>query len=108
MRTLIDLTDAQLIALEKIQQREKTSRTELIRRAVDRYLIEEQKSLAQDIDKYHGFLAGTGAFDGLDGLAWQEKMRGEWDDRNGTHSRWGLHDQPQSAFKHDTNEKGGQ
>jgi len=38
MRTLVDLGDAQIRALDDLSKKEKTSRAALIRRAIDDYL----------------------------------------------------------------------
>jgi metal-responsive CopG/Arc/MetJ family transcriptional regulator len=42
MRTIIDLPECQLAALEELCEREKISRAEAIRRAVDAMLLEKQ------------------------------------------------------------------
>jgi metal-responsive CopG/Arc/MetJ family transcriptional regulator len=41
MRTLVDLGDAQLQALDELSRKEKRSRAALIRRAIDDYLAKQ-------------------------------------------------------------------
>ena len=72
MRTIIDLPDRQVDALDRISQSRKLSRAELIRQAVDRYL--------------QGHLPGREEAFGLwkregvraDGGAYQRRLRKEW------------------------------
>lgn len=73
MRTIIDLPDDQLTALDGICRRESISRAEAVRRAVD--LLVQDRAAA----------GGRAAF-GLwrdrkivDGLTYQERLRHEWD-----------------------------
>ena len=42
MRTLVDLGDAQLQALDELSRKEKRSRAALIRRAIDDYLAKQR------------------------------------------------------------------
>lgn len=44
MRTIIDITDEQVKALDEISELEKTSRAALIRQAIDRMLVEDARS----------------------------------------------------------------
>ncbi|KAF0093042.1 MAG: CopG family transcriptional regulator [Puniceicoccaceae bacterium 5H] len=73
MRTIIEVPDEVIASLDQLGAREKRSRAALIRDAIDGYL--RQKSLP----------AADAAF-GLwkqqpeDGLSYQERLRGEWDD----------------------------
>ena len=79
MRTLIDLPEDDIKALDMIGKKEDLSRAELVRRAVARYLEEEQDAAKNDVDKYFGlFKDDPTAFDGLSGLEYQQKMRDEW------------------------------
>lgn len=106
MRTIVDLPEDHVKALDLIGKKQDISRTELVRRAVAQYLDSEQKNMKSKLDQYFGiFKDDPTVFDGLDGLAWQEKMRAEWADRDADIDRRlsegaGLHDQNQSAFKH--------
>ena len=71
MRTLVDLGDAQLQALDELSRREKRSRAALIRRAIDEYLAKQR-------DKQEGEAFGLRGKRKVDGLAYQEKVRSEW------------------------------
>ena len=71
MRTLVDLGDAQLQALDELSRREKRSRAALIRRAIDEYLSKQR-------DKQEGDAFGLWRKRKVDGLAYQEKVRSEW------------------------------
>jgi hypothetical protein len=82
MRTIVDLPEDHVKALDSIGERHDLSRTELVRRAVAAYLENEQKAAKSKLDQYFGILKGSHLFEGMDGLAWQKKMRAEWDDRD--------------------------
>jgi len=71
MRTLIDITELQVQALEEIARTEKLSRAAVIRAAIDDYV---QRRRRVEIDDAFG-LWGEG---GTDGLTYQEKVRSEW------------------------------
>lgn len=71
MRTLVDMSEAQIDALDLIARREQRSRAALIRTAVDDYLERHHR---REVDDGFG-LWGNGKVDGLD---YQEKVRGEW------------------------------
>ncbi|MBP7240729.1 ribbon-helix-helix protein, CopG family [Amaricoccus sp.] len=70
MRTLVDLVDTQVRALDRLAKRQERSRAAVIREAVDAYL-----------DR-HGLADGDEAFGlwgrDVDGLAYQERARSEW------------------------------
>ena len=72
MRTIIDLPDRQVDALERISRSRKLSRAELIRQAVDRYLHEHLpgREEAFGLWKRGGVRA--------DGVAYQRRLRKEW------------------------------
>jgi hypothetical protein len=72
MRTIIDLPDRQIEALERISKSRKLSRAELIRQAVDRYLADH----APDAAAGFGLWKRAGARE--DGLAYQRRLRREW------------------------------
>ena len=71
MRTLVTFDEDQIRALDTLARRQRVSRAELIRRAVDRFL--EEKTSGDDLPSF-------GLWDGAagDGLAYQEKLRSEW------------------------------
>jgi hypothetical protein len=71
MRTLVDLADAQLQALDELSRKEKRSRAALIRRAIDEYLAKQR-------DKQERDAFGLWGKRKVDGLAYQGKMRSEW------------------------------
>jgi metal-responsive CopG/Arc/MetJ family transcriptional regulator len=71
MRTLVDLGDTQIQALDELSKKEKRSRAALIRQAIDDYLKSRH-------DKQEGDAFGLWGKRKVDGLAYQEKVRGEW------------------------------
>jgi metal-responsive CopG/Arc/MetJ family transcriptional regulator len=72
MRTVIDLPDEQIEPLKAAAESLKVSRAELIRRAVTEYL---RRFEAPAEDAAFGIWQQCGE----DGLAYQERMRSEWD-----------------------------
>lgn len=75
VRTIIDLPEDQLAVLDGICRRESISRAEAIRRAVD-LLVRDRAAGASH--------AAFGLWRGSrtpDGLAYQERLRGEWGTR---------------------------
>lgn len=71
MRTLVDLVDRQVEALDRLAKRQDRSRASLVREAVDDYLVRHSPG---DADEAFG-LWGKAA---PDGLAFQERARSEW------------------------------
>jgi metal-responsive CopG/Arc/MetJ family transcriptional regulator len=71
MRTLVDLGDTQIRALDELSKKDKTSRAALIRQAIDDYLAKRH-------DKREGDAFGLWGKRKVDGLAYQEKVRREW------------------------------
>lgn len=76
MRTLIDISEAQLQQLTQLSKDRKVSRAHLLRCAVARYLHEEVNQSRKDT---LGELAGVWADRDIDGLEYQLAMRAEWD-----------------------------
>jgi metal-responsive CopG/Arc/MetJ family transcriptional regulator len=70
MRTLIDVGETQIRALDALSKQEKTSRAALIRQAIDEYLAARRR---RESDAF-----GLWGDRKTDGLAYQEKARGEW------------------------------
>lgn len=70
MRTLIDIPDEQINSLAVIAEAQKTSRSELVRRAITAY-IEQLKPTTVDA-------FGLWREHKEDGLAYQERLRSEW------------------------------
>lgn len=71
MRTLVDLGDTQIKALDELSKKEKRPRAALIRQAIDDYLAERYS-------KQEGDAFGLWGNRKVDGLAYQEKVRREW------------------------------
>jgi hypothetical protein len=71
MRTLIDLGEPQIQALDALAKKQKLSRAALIRQAVDEYL-----SAWRGEPKGEAF--GLWGKHKMDGLDYQKKLRGEW------------------------------
>lgn len=72
MRTVIDLSDRQIDALERISRSRNLSRAELIRQAVDRYVQEYLSGR----DEAFGLWKGEAVRE--DGVAVQRRLREEW------------------------------
>jgi metal-responsive CopG/Arc/MetJ family transcriptional regulator len=71
MRTLVDLGDAQIRALDDLSKKEKTSRAALIRQAIDDYLAKRRPRQERDAFGLWGDRK-------TDGLAYQKKARSDW------------------------------
>ena len=71
MRTLVDLGDSQVEALDELSKKDKRSRAALIREAIDDFL-------AQRRSDREGDAFGLWGKRKVDGVAYQEKARGEW------------------------------
>ncbi len=106
MRTIVDIPETDIKALDVLGKKTNASRAELVRQAVAAYLKTEAADQKSKLDQYFGMLKGSSSFDGMDGLGWQKKMRGEPDKREADMDRRiaqsrsrGLHDQPQQLFK---------
>jgi predicted transcriptional regulator len=72
MRTVIDLPDEQIEPLKALAEQMKLSRAELVRRAVADYL-RRHRPAADDT------AFGLWRHRGEDGVAYQERLRSEWD-----------------------------
>ncbi len=71
MRTLIDVPEPQIRALDVLARDAGSSRAAVIRQAIDAFLTARRPTPTQD-----GFaLWGTGGEDGMD---YQDRIRGEW------------------------------
>jgi len=71
MRTIIELPQAQLDALDVMCRREGISRAEAIRRAIARHVQEERRSADDPA-------FGLWRANPVDGLAYQQRLRDEW------------------------------
>ncbi|MDL2410622.1 CopG family transcriptional regulator [Rhizobium calliandrae] len=72
MRTLVDIGDPEVKALDRLAQREKVSRAALIRKAIDDFLA-RNSSGSSEVEAF-----GLWGDRKVDGLAYQEDMRSEW------------------------------
>ena len=72
MRTIVNLSDWQIEALGRIARRRRLSRAELIRRVVNRYLVEH----AAEHGPAFGRWQRAGACE--DGLTYERRLRREW------------------------------
>jgi len=73
MRTIVDLPDDAVEALDRLRHATGRSRAALVREAVERYL-------ASHAGGGRGAAFGAWRDDGVDGLALQRRLRAEWDD----------------------------
>ncbi len=71
MRALIDIPQEDVNLLNQLSKKAKLSRAELVRQAIAAYLAPHKKAR-----RVQGF--GLWADKPIDGLAYQEKLRGEW------------------------------
>ncbi|MFS2175292.1 CopG family transcriptional regulator [Rhizobium pisi] len=71
MRTLVDIGDPEVKALDRLAQRVKMSRAALIRKAINDFLARNNA----DIEAEAFGLWGDRK---IDGLTYQENMRSEW------------------------------
>jgi len=71
MRTLVDIGDSQVEALDELAKAEKKSRAALIRQAIDDYLARHHAKRREDA-------FGLWGRHKVDGLAYQRKVRSEW------------------------------
>ncbi|MGF7211478.1 metal-responsive CopG/Arc/MetJ family transcriptional regulator [Skermanella aerolata] len=71
MRILVDLGETQVQALDELAHKEKRSRAAVIRQAIDESLVRRQK--LEELDAF-----GLWGERKIDGLAYQEQVRGDW------------------------------
>ena len=71
MRTLVDLPERELEQLTALSRSKKTSRAELIRRAVAGYLAQNRAGIEDSF--------GLWKSRSVDGLKYQERLRDEWE-----------------------------
>ena len=78
IRTVVSLEDEDKAWLDRKAEEDQISMAELVRRAVRRY----REDSDQEARPLRQLLAATsGIWKGEDGLAYQRRMRQEWDDR---------------------------
>lgn len=109
MRTIVDLPEEQVRALDKIGQDENVSRAELVRQAVGLYLLDNKRKKTGEVigpDIFGTVEPGDPEFwDGLSGLEWERKMRAEWDHREEMYGNWGMHENDAPGFQHKPKDK---
>lgn len=71
MRALIDIDEKQIRKLDHLAKEQRRSRASVIREAVSDYL--DRKAVETDKDAF-----GLWGQRKIDGLAYQDKIRGEW------------------------------
>lgn len=71
MRTLVDIGDQEVKALDRLAQREKMSRAALIRKAINDFLARNNADSEAEAFGLWGDRK-------IDGLTYQENMRSEW------------------------------
>lgn len=103
MRTIIDIPEKDVNALDLLAKKRDLPRAALVREAVEHYLAAEQNEAKGNLDKYFGVFKGADLFEGMDGMAYQKKMRAEWGKRDAdVDARLagpGLHEKNQSDYK---------
>lgn len=73
MRTIVEIPEEMVKALDRLKGREKASRSQLIRKAIEAFLGRRKASGLNDLP---GF--GCWGKAGPDGLRHQRKLRAEW------------------------------
>ena len=74
MRTIVDIPDMQIKILNQLSKKQKVSRAEIIRQALAGYITNYNKS-----KKSYKLAFGIWKDRKIDGLLYQEKLRGDWD-----------------------------
>lgn len=97
MRTLVDLPENDIKALDLMGKRMGESRAELVRRAVADYLDKENKPQAI---KHDLFGAMKDVFT-EDALVYEQRVRSEWDEREENTAHWSLNEPDTSPYKKD-------
>lgn len=78
MRTLVDIPENHLEALNAMAKAKEVSRAELLRQAISEYVkAHAEKKTGEGIEKAFGLWGA----DFEDGLSYQQRLRAEWDDR---------------------------
>lgn len=76
-RTLVDLQEKDLSALDSLARDLDTSRASILREAVAEYLVKRERVTASAPKPLHGFGALKGYL--ADGLVYQDNLRSEWE-----------------------------
>ncbi len=76
MRTLVDIPEEKIVRLDHIARRQKVSRAEIIRRAVDTVLETDRA----EEDAHFKAAFGAWRHRNIDGLDFIRRLRAEWED----------------------------
>lgn len=79
-RTIINLSEEDKRWLDCEARERHVSMTSLVSEAVSLYRSREEAAGRPDLQS--ALKDSAGLWQGCDGLAWQERMRGEWDERS--------------------------
>ena len=76
VRALISIEDKQLSRLDRLAQKNKRSRAELVREAINQYLAQKDKEPTWEeiVEK----TAGIWKYKNIDALEYQRRLREEW------------------------------
>lgn len=77
MRTIVDLTQAQVARLEQIATREQISRAEAVRRAIDTAYPEDDGTASVEAIRRRAFGSWLGS--NVDAEAYVNELRDEWE-----------------------------
>lgn len=75
VRALISFNDAQLKKVDHLAKKNKKSRAQFIREAVDQYVTQKEMTWKEIVMK----TAGIWKHKNIDGLEYERKLREEWD-----------------------------
>lgn len=77
MRTIVDIPESDIRKLDRIAEKKRVSRAELLRRATRQYIMDVEN--IPSFDEVYGLWKDRG--DIGDGVEHQRKLRAEWDGR---------------------------
>ena len=78
MRTIVDIPADNLAALDAMARKRSWSRAEAVRQSVKQMLADQKPDIETILDEVFGSWAHLG----IDGLAYQQAIRAEWDVRS--------------------------
>lgn len=74
MRTIVDIPDIQVKALNQLSKKKRVSKAEIIRQALTNYLNQSSK-IKKSFDDSFGLWKDKN----IDGIEYQKKLRNEWE-----------------------------
>jgi len=77
MRTIIELPKEQVAALDQLRRRDKISRAEVIRKAVEAYLKAQPSVSLSDLPGFGAWKKKANK--AIDGVKYQRQLRSEWE-----------------------------